>query len=701
MFATVLILVLTVAIMASAQEQPQRLDQLPLGSLVVDQSWHWQFRPGDNYTGRGPSKPVSWLVVGKNHFPGMSPHVTIVTADLIASYAFDDSTNRGDPIEPNILNPLPKGNNHWGESGTGNARHGIRPFLNITFFSAFSEQFAASVLTTDLQNKIWHSGQDYVTKDNVFVLSMVEMGGSKFHQIKPNSHVLVGRILPWFDVADISEHRRRVGGVKIGGEGDSKSFWTRTPSSRDVDWVFTSYEGFATHPEIPAGVRPALNLRGDMPVYGPYGSGDQQYYTLFFPAGAAPVVAGGSSPGQQAGAVAATGTMMAIAAWLMNRSQEIQTWEPFEGEVREGKVWYRQPWDDAHHWIDKAEYDHTRERLGEGKVWSRYGWQEPSQAREYEADWEVSKYHRQQESQDLMEDVRRQRLLERTGKVSPMEMAELRLWLMKRDITPQAYNDMERLLDDMIIETEGGERYGDINQVRQALAHELRRVNQPELDYWERYVMREDAMNARFETVREVGSDIIGGADAIKDLYGEGDILVDAFHKFREFGMTDARKHLLDTNPNLKVTPLEALLRVEQAARYYEGYRSVDMSPTEAIGRSLTQTGVQWFATKNPVIGLVDTGLKYSTKQVFGQEYSPSKGLEIIVNRSFDLFSEAPTGPGALDFSSPDVIGNIRSSQLTAIEDALATGKLPAGERDQLLQVRTKLLQGGGTGGEW
>lgn len=44
-----------------------QIKDLPLGSIVYDDSWMWEHKTGNNYTGSGEVKPVQWRVVSKNH----------------------------------------------------------------------------------------------------------------------------------------------------------------------------------------------------------------------------------------------------------------------------------------------------------------------------------------------------------------------------------------------------------------------------------------------------------------------------------------------------------------------------------------------------------------------------------------------------------------------------------------------------------
>lgn len=93
-----------------------RLDQLEIGSRVVDMSWMWEFKKGNNYSGRGEKKPVIWIVVAKNHYQvqGGLAHVSLLAEDLIANHCFEESRFR---------------KSTWPDSGCSDGRKGLRPFL--------------------------------------------------------------------------------------------------------------------------------------------------------------------------------------------------------------------------------------------------------------------------------------------------------------------------------------------------------------------------------------------------------------------------------------------------------------------------------------------------------------------------------------------------------------------------------------------
>ncbi len=231
------------------------IGDLSIGARVVDPSWEWEFRTGNNYSGSGEVKPVTWIIVAKDHYDGLEPHVTLLSEELIGLYAFDNSTNRGSQY----------GSHHWGKNGTGNATHGLRPWLNSTgihagegFYLAFSEAFKGSVLTTTVPNKEWPKGTTYSTEDHVFIPSTTELGA-----VENNYTYRIGDVYAYFTGAGDAKRVARIG-------GEAKWYRTRSPDSSDGYHVRNvNYDGefiyyFANNDNF--GVRPALNLKSGILV---------------------------------------------------------------------------------------------------------------------------------------------------------------------------------------------------------------------------------------------------------------------------------------------------------------------------------------------------------------------------------------------------------------------------------------------------
>jgi hypothetical protein len=232
------------------------ITDLPIGARVVDPSRAWEHRLGFDYsdigwegaqTPPGEVKPITWIVVAKDHYDINESHVTLLSEELIGRHTFD---------------------NHWGESGADNATRGLRPWLNSTgihagkgfFYQAFSVKFMTAVLTTPVPNREWKEGKTYITNDNIFIPSTTELGDtahSKTYQI--------GATYPYFQNAVAAERVARIG-------GETEVYWTRSPDSGNGSYdclvnksgefdihYFTHYEYYGLF----YGVRPALNLKAD------------------------------------------------------------------------------------------------------------------------------------------------------------------------------------------------------------------------------------------------------------------------------------------------------------------------------------------------------------------------------------------------------------------------------------------------------
>jgi hypothetical protein len=237
------------------------LGDLPIGARVVDPSWEWEYRLEVNYsdfdrdgkpTPQGEIKPVTWIVVAKNHYSGLDPHVTLLSEELIGRFTFDNSKNRGSHA----------GSNHWGDSGTTNATRGLRPWLNSAgihsgegFYRAFSDSFKTVVLATALPNKEWKNGTAYSVLDYVFIPSTTELGDEEHEYTYP-----VGSVFPYFAKAGNAKRIARLGGTDLW-------YWTRSPDlgvGRYVRNVGNHGVFFYNYADgILVGVRPALNLKSE------------------------------------------------------------------------------------------------------------------------------------------------------------------------------------------------------------------------------------------------------------------------------------------------------------------------------------------------------------------------------------------------------------------------------------------------------
>ncbi len=233
------------------------LADLAIGSRILDLTWQWEYRTGNNYTGTGNKKAITWIVVAKNHYDVFEPHVTLLAADIIGKYGFDKTASWA---SPKLL-----GRNHWGESGIDNAIYGLRPWLNSNnfqsgegFYRILSESFKSAVLTTILPNREWENGNVYSTEDRVYVPSSTELG-----DFENDYSYRIGKVYSYFLRVSNAERIAK-------SEETANWYWTRSPDSNYGSYVRVVHsEGdfdYYSASEDNGGVRPALNLKSEFLV---------------------------------------------------------------------------------------------------------------------------------------------------------------------------------------------------------------------------------------------------------------------------------------------------------------------------------------------------------------------------------------------------------------------------------------------------
>jgi len=240
----------------NSQDETIAIGSLEIGDKVVDPSWQWEFRTGVGYTYQegDVTAPVVWIVVAKDHYSGDS--VTLLAENLIGRFPYDTST---------LQSGLLAGWNHWGDSGTGNAQQGIRPWLNSTgihegegFYTSFSGDFASIVLATEVPNIDYEFGIEYTTTDNVFIPSGTELGDTDLRDTYS-----IGTIFDYF--SDSDDQART---ALILNDYYTEDYWLRNPISlgyRAVGMIaeygfFTN--NFADFNDI--GVRPLVNVSSNV-----------------------------------------------------------------------------------------------------------------------------------------------------------------------------------------------------------------------------------------------------------------------------------------------------------------------------------------------------------------------------------------------------------------------------------------------------
>ncbi len=271
---------------AAKAAEPQTIGDLEIGDKVVDNSWYWEYRLGDDYTHidddpiNSITKPVTWIVVAKDHY-GAESGVTLLSEEIIGNHTFDNSEDRGSF----------GGSNHWGDSGSTDAEYGLRKFLNgssynyedgyggtysgdldaegdgnsydVTFFDAFSDDFQNAVLTTAVpcrENNIDnpYNGEEYITMDKIFLPSEVEINGGAGNNHDSET------VWDYFTGADNNKRIARE------ADGIPWVYWTRSPDVSDAFSVrYVTFDGsLSDSPASDAygGVRPALNLSSEIPI---------------------------------------------------------------------------------------------------------------------------------------------------------------------------------------------------------------------------------------------------------------------------------------------------------------------------------------------------------------------------------------------------------------------------------------------------
>lgn len=263
------------------QNEAQPLKNLEIGDRVADKSWEWEHKLGVNYSDKnedneqlpeGEVKPVTWIVVAKDHYE--EGGITLLSEELIGNHAYDDSYDRTEKRDEG-------GSSHWGESGTTDAEHGLRPWLNSTdlhegegFYQAFSESFQNRIITTTVPHKKWEDGDFYTTKDKIFVPSTTELGDTSHRRTYE-----IGEAFSYFDGAGSDERRAKLkgSGEAYDKDSDYNIYWTRSPSDwsprgvHDVlpggsfqESILQAKASIAAYSDV--GVRPVLNLEHNTPV---------------------------------------------------------------------------------------------------------------------------------------------------------------------------------------------------------------------------------------------------------------------------------------------------------------------------------------------------------------------------------------------------------------------------------------------------
>ena len=215
---------------------------IPVGSIVVDNSWDFSHRSGNNFsTPIVKRESIEWMIVDTNsHFKQegydnteMENHVTLIANETIAKYNFIEEGNK----------------TSWTNSAIR------QKFLNYSFLNSMSVDFKNNIVLTKTKTAASTAHlNDFpaqtTSNERAFLLSHTELGGNYAND---------GVKIPFFD----SNDKRSVTGV-------STMYWKRSPSqgaSKNSLYIGGSgSDGSIFAPSGHVGVRPAVNLKSNVIV---------------------------------------------------------------------------------------------------------------------------------------------------------------------------------------------------------------------------------------------------------------------------------------------------------------------------------------------------------------------------------------------------------------------------------------------------
>ena len=263
------------------------IGEISIGSIASDPSWEWEFRTGNDYNEMllnrtdgthtdSEKKPVTWIVVAKDHYSDLVPHVTLLAEELIGKFCFDVRKKRHRFI---FLSEL-CGEVMWSLSGDFDAKRGLRSWLNSTgihskegFYQAFSGNFAKTVLTTHVPCRDIH-GKKYTTQDKVFVPSTKELGDTLEGVVDPDeiARLSAGAMYKYFsdaeneDAFDYYAYHKTIPKRLAKLADNYWRYWTRSIGHCLLD-VHSVTQNGVFNSDNPicgwCGVRPVLNIKAE------------------------------------------------------------------------------------------------------------------------------------------------------------------------------------------------------------------------------------------------------------------------------------------------------------------------------------------------------------------------------------------------------------------------------------------------------
>lgn len=216
-----------------------KLKDIPVGSVVVDEKAKWEFRDGQNYLGKNyKTESVKWKLINQGYF-GMGKTL-LITDEAVAFYNFDKSSNVFSKSE-------------------------LNKWLKEVFYKGFSIDFKGAL------DSFGSSSKTRLNSEQISILSMDELGlGNNSNSVK---------------IDYLSNQQNRVMTEDSTVTKRSVKYWTSTAHEKETNQVYavlqTGEAGTYDMKNGLTGVRPAVNLKNDTLVSGPFEKNGQSYYILF------------------------------------------------------------------------------------------------------------------------------------------------------------------------------------------------------------------------------------------------------------------------------------------------------------------------------------------------------------------------------------------------------------------------------------
>lgn len=228
------------------------IKDLPAGTIVIDPTAKWKYNYNPNYYGEQyVEAPVFWQIFANDHFAQNT--TLLVSRYFIARYDYNHTA---------------KGLTAWKDSD-------MRRFLRTTFYTNLSQAFRNSIVNVETES-VDMNNKPYKVLDNVFLLSIVEWGLSdRKNNGKGIKYDYINRDYTSGDIKYYSSKN-----LLVLDDNQNMSYATRTinyPKATSAGYkedVFTIRSGILDNTKYYYGfalyIRPAVNIKSDTPVSGPY-----------------------------------------------------------------------------------------------------------------------------------------------------------------------------------------------------------------------------------------------------------------------------------------------------------------------------------------------------------------------------------------------------------------------------------------------